>query len=93
MAQSYVRAVGYTGFATIAYHPVPQLVSEATKKYGGNVMDMGNGNRLVLEFDFMYGPDDDSLNTRADNATMTLVDGTKHIVDNLVKNKAVSCSF
>jgi hypothetical protein len=90
VASNYVKNAGMLGIATIAYQPIPQMISEATQKYGGNVMDMGNGNRIVLEYDVMYVFDDDAAEANADKATRDIYEGTKRVVDGFVQTKVVS---
>lgn len=41
--------------ASVAYQPLPKLISTQTQKYGGNLMDFGDDvDRIVMEFDYSY---------------------------------------
>jgi hypothetical protein len=86
-SSQYIKNVGMTGLATIAYQPLPQMIHEATKEHGGNVMDMGPGDRIVLEYDVFHGFEDGL--ELADKATSEIHRGTKRVVDRFLQSKLV----
>jgi hypothetical protein len=78
----------FGSIASIAYQPLPRLISEATRKWGDNFMDMGNeGNRLILEYDFSYINAFQSNADAVDKATIDLVNGTRNVIMDHITNK------
>jgi hypothetical protein len=76
--------------ASIAYQPVPRLISQQTRKHGGNVMDMDDdGHRIILEYDYSYINGYAENEVAVDKATNNLVGGTREIIQKFIQENKV----
>jgi hypothetical protein len=80
--------------ASIAYQPLPRLISEATRKWGDNFMDMGTeGDRIILEYDYSYINAFQSNADAVDKITQKVVTGTRGLIlDHITKTNTVSAA-
>jgi hypothetical protein len=77
--------------ASIAYQPLPRLISQMTKKYGGNLIDMGDeGDRIILEFDYSYLVNSAANEAAVDQANQKLYGGMRDRIQGFIRQKAVS---
>jgi hypothetical protein len=83
------RLVG--SIASIAYQPLPRLISQMTKKYGGNLIDMGDeADRIILEFDYSYLVNSAANEVTVDQANQKLYGGMRERIQGFVRRQAVS---
>ncbi|KAF2665625.1 FAD binding domain-containing protein [Microthyrium microscopicum] len=73
--------------ASVAYQPMPKLISQQTKKYGGNVMDMGeDGHRIILEYDYSYINGFAENERIGDKANRELYSGVRSIIQKFMND-------
>jgi hypothetical protein len=80
----------FGSISSIAFQPIPKMISEMTQKYGGNIMDLGSdGHRIIMEYNYSW------LNGLAENELIVdatvkkLVGGTRQMVQKYIQQKKV----
>jgi hypothetical protein len=76
------------GLASISYHPLPSLVSEATRRFGDCFVNIGDqSNRIILEFDYTYVNDFQSNADAVDKANQEVVSSMRKLIMDHIQNK------
>jgi hypothetical protein len=84
----------FGSIASIAFQPLPRLISEATRKWGDNFIDMGTeGHRIVLEYDYSYVNGFESNAQAVEKTNLDLINGTRKVIANHIDKKNVSSIF
>jgi hypothetical protein len=74
--------------ASITYHPLPALVSEATKRYGNNFVNIDDqNNRIILVFDFTYPNGFQSNAEAVDKANQDVFGSARKLIADHIQNK------
>lgn len=80
----------FGSISSIAFQPIPKMLSEATQRYGGNVMDLGSdGHRLIMEYNYSWLNGHRENDQIVDATVKKLVSGTRQMISGFIQQGKV----